>query len=187
MIKPSGKYPPVALMIDAILGACRSAGRVLDVGAGLEAPYQFGLQRRVRELVLLDGHAEYLAANQTVGPNVRRIVGHLPEALAERSLTFDVVLCIDVIEHLDDAAAEKLVSEMKRVGDKVCVFTPDGESPQDHDAYMMGADDLQTHRSVWSVEKLQRLGFEAQVLHPDFHGKGHGALWAVWKSDWRAA
>ncbi|MBU1767872.1 MAG: class I SAM-dependent methyltransferase [Candidatus Omnitrophica bacterium] len=174
------RYYPLQDLIRRVLDACAGARRILDCGSGLEAPYQFGLQKRAERLVLLDAHGPYLQANQTRGPNVERFQGFLPGALsAFPDETFDAAVCIDVLEHLSEANAGVLVAELKRVARKVVLFTPDGVNEQDTDNYLMDADGLQTHRSTWSVEKLQALGFRAQVMHPDFHGPGLGALWAV--------
>ena len=177
------RYYPLRELIKHVLDACAGASSVLDCGAGLEAPYQFGLQKRVRKLVLLDGHQPYLDANQTRGDNVWRVHARLPEGLAAfADRAFDVAVCIDVLEHLAYPEAEALVGHLKRIARKVVLFTPDGTNEQDTDAYLMGADSLQTHRSTWSVEKLVAFGFEAKVMHPDFHAPGQGALWGEWRA-----
>jgi GT2 family glycosyltransferase len=183
-VQPAGsKVSAAGFLADAILASCAGAESVLDCGAGLEAPYQFGLQKRVRKLVLLDGHKPYLDANRTRGENVWRVHAQLPEGLAAfGDKAFDVAICIDVIEHLAYPESFVLVGHLQRIARKVCIFTPEGHAPQDHDAYMMGADHAQTHKSSWHVEDLQKLGFEAQVMHKDFHGPGQGALWGVWRA-----
>ena len=44
---------------------------------------------------------------------------------------------------------------------------------------------LQEHKSIWTAEEFEEMGFEVTV-YENFHnhlGNGHvGAIWAVWKS-----
>jgi hypothetical protein len=150
----------LALLTRSILGLVPSGASVLDVGAGLEAPYQYGLQRRAKRLVMLDAHQPYLDANQTRGPNVERVIGITPGALKQfHDGEFDVALTIDHIEHLSREDGFELVREMQRVARTVGIFTPLGLTHQSKDNYLMGGDSLQTHRSGWSVEDFKSLGF----------------------------
>lgn len=174
---------------------------VIDVGAGLEAPYQRGLQARCRRLVLVDAHQPYLDANVTKGANVTKVRGIVPGCLSlfggdgtlsayagivtDRPLTvppeFDVAVCIDFIEHLEKLDAHYAILQMQRIARKVVLFTPMGVSPQDHDTYMMGADHWQTHNSEWHRETLEKYGFNVGVMD-DFHGLGHHALFGIWRA-----
>jgi 2-polyprenyl-3-methyl-5-hydroxy-6-metoxy-1,4-benzoquinol methylase len=169
-------------LIHRIVREVKFQDDVIDIGAGLEAPYQLALQKRAHRLVLLDAHQPYLDANHTRGHNVERVCGVIPAAIgpgAFRDAEFDVAILIDVVEHLDRVQAHAVLLEAKRISRKVVLFTPEGSCPQDHDAYLMGADHWQTHRSEWTREALEKYEFAAGRME-DFRGLGAHSLFATW-------
>jgi hypothetical protein len=165
-----------------VFGFGREA-KVLDVGAGL-ASYHVWLKNQCR-LTALDAHAPYLSEKRTDLEGVQRIVADAVTLMPQfRSTAFQAVLAIDFIEHLEKTVAIKLIGEMQRVGLKVCIFVPEGHHPQDTDAYGLGGDHWQTHRSEWHKEDLEALGFKVEVWE-GFHALWRkdcdpNALWAVW-------
>jgi len=82
--------------------------------------------------------------------------------------SFDVVLCIDVLEHLDLKDALYLISEMKRIARRsVIVYTPrefHSNEENEDDAWGMGSNPYQLHRCVLDEDTLMSLGFF--VSHP---------------------
>lgn len=167
-----------------ILAEVAPGSSVLDVGAGM-APYHAALVKRAKPLVLLDAHAPYLEERRqrkelrgihTFQGDALQTLRHLEDG------AFDVVLGIDFLEHLERAAALETSVEMCRVGKKVVLFVPEGEHPQDKDAFHMGGDYWQTHRSAWHEADLRDLGFSVE-LWPTFHQPTNpsapGALFCV--------
>lgn len=61
---------------------------------------------------------------------------------------FDVVLCCDMIEHLEKEKGKRLLKEMCRVGGKVLVYTPNGMFEQGE----YGGNPYQKHLSTWREE-----------------------------------
>jgi len=76
--------------------------------------------------------------------------------LGIRPKSFDCVLALDVLEHLDKEEGLKLITLMKSVArKKVIIFTPNGflkQDPYDNNIYHM-------HKSGWVCEDLKKLGF----------------------------
>jgi hypothetical protein len=140
---------------------------VVDVGTGL----MHSLERsRVQVRIGLDAHRPYLEN--------RRVEGAVPLNASALSLTdlfvdgaVDLITAIDVIEHFEPADAHELLSQAERVAAKrVALFTPRGHFPQDdHDAYGLGGEELQRHRSTWEPEDLTARGYRVVVLR-QFHG-----------------
>ena len=139
----------------------------LDVGTGLmhsledsPCPVRIGLdahrpyleQRRVREAVPLNASALSLGEL------------FVPDAV-------DLVTLIDVIEHFEKADARDLLRQSELVAHRsVVLFTPRGEFPQQgHDAFGLGGEELQRHRSAWEPEDLTALGYSVVVMH-GYHG-----------------
>ncbi len=148
---------------------------VLDIGSGLGAYIGCGPPFRAA----LDAHAPYLALVDAAIKLQGRAQDILPR-LRQRS--FDAVICIDVIEHLDKAEGVALLAELARVAAKiVVVFTPLGFHPQEGDAWGLGGEHWQRHRSGWTEADFPRPW--QPLAWPAFsHGKPDlplGALWAT--------
>lgn len=92
----------------------------------------------------------------------------------------DCVLMVDFLEHLTREDADELVRHCQEKCQRIVLFIPMGNHPQDSDVTGYGAHELQTHRSTWYAEDLP--GFDVAVW-PKFHrqeGKDRGAMFAVW-------
>lgn len=135
-----------------------SAGdSLLDVGCGSNSPIRF-FSKKIKYAVGVDGflpsieksrasqiHHEYKQANL------------LDIDLVFEPKSFDTVLASDVVEHFEKADGLKLIEKMEKIArKKVIVFTPNGFQPQgefDNNPY-------QLHRSGWTVEEMESLGFK---------------------------
>ena len=69
--------------------------------------------------------------------------------------SFDLVLLLDIVEHLKKEKALKLINMAESIA-KVAVIieTPNGYIPQNIDIWGQGGDDYQTHRSSWVPEEF---------------------------------
>jgi SAM-dependent methyltransferase len=138
-------------LVTAELASCES---VLDVGCGKRSPLAAvpGDYRSVG----VDAHAPSLAASRSAGlhddyleQDVRNI------DVPDRS--FDAVAMFDLIEHLDREEGVELLRRAERIARRVVVLTtPNGFV--DQDGY--DGNELQRHRSGWTVADLERQGFE---------------------------
>lgn len=167
-----------------ILDEVRDDATVLDVGAGM-AKYHDALVRKTRWVTMLDAHKPYLDDRaRRYGDRVCIIHD---DALvwmgANYERRFDVVLGIDVVEHLQWSEAIALIEWMRVLGRKVVLFIPEGDHPQRTDAHGMGGDHWQTHRSTWYGDSPGLEAFKVERW-PSFHAgtpdKDPGALWCVW-------
>jgi len=100
---------------------------------------------------------------------------------------FDCALFVDSLEHLNEEEAIQLIESCKVDFNKIVLMIPEGLHPQTYDLMNMGAEEYQTHRSVWTLEKLQALNFNC-VLDKHFHefgderdkNKNSGCLFCTW-------
>lgn len=77
--------------------------------------------------------------------------------------SFDVVSCIDGVEHLTKKRGLKLLGECKRVcRKKALIFTPQGytKNEPEHTWGIDGGDEHQKHLSGWTAPELRDLGYE---------------------------
>ena len=79
-----------------------------------------------------------------------------------RPRSFDCVLALDLIEHLERHEALRLIGAMEGIArKKTIICTPNGFHPQDQ----YGGNELQIHRSGWTVEDLRELGYRTTGLN----------------------
>jgi hypothetical protein len=99
-----------------------------------------------------------------------RLVGTFQEISKDlKAKSFDLVLAMDVIEHLAEADGYLLLYEMTRLSqNKISIYTPNGFLWQPPS----GNNSFNAHISGWSVRKLKRFGFS------EF--RGHVGLRIFW-------
>lgn len=106
------------------LAAERPLGRILHVGTG-EGDYDAAIKRRCDELVACDINSHDIAHARTLNASVPGIAYAVEnaEALSYADASFDVIVCVDVIEHVGRPTA--LLAELRRVlrRDGSAVFT----------------------------------------------------------------
>ena len=85
--------------------------------------------------------------------------------------SFDVVLCIDVLEHLTLDDAISAIEHMKRITRKiVLVYTPsEFETNEEHveNVWNLGENQFQKHQCFLNPEQLEELGFTISFPEPD--------------------
>jgi SAM-dependent methyltransferase len=138
---------------------------VLDVACGLSLKSKFVQGARTR--VGFDLHRPYLEAAREQNPLVNWIpvqgdVTKISECFLPGS--FDLVLALDIIEHVEKDQALKLLADLEEIARVAVVLeTPRGFLPQDMDILGFGQDHLQTHRCGFEKEELEELGYQVFV------------------------
>lgn len=91
----------------------------------------------------------------------------------------DLILCMDLIEHLDKETAERLICWLWHYYGKVIISTPLFNYPQG----AWGGNPYETHRCQFTQEELESFNFRllcsAEAQTPD--GKQHGRIGAFKK------
>ncbi|HME43775.1 MAG TPA: class I SAM-dependent methyltransferase [Syntrophorhabdales bacterium] len=91
--------------------------------------------------------------------------------------SFETVLLLDIVEHLDSKDGSKLIDEAKRIASRrVILSTPNWPAFRGGHATVTGWNDLEAHLSYWSRGTLRDLGFRL-----------YGAGWHPGKRYWRGA
>ncbi len=137
---------------------------VLDVACGLSLKSQHvWCEHRVG----LDVHVPYLeqARKQNPGVDWIPIVGDVTK-ISELFLpnSFDLVLALDIIEHVEKDQAVKLLKDLEEIARVAVILeTPRGFLPQDLDILGFDQHHLQTHRCGFEKEELEELGYQVFV------------------------
>jgi SAM-dependent methyltransferase len=144
----------------------RGTNSILDVGCGRGEPMRF-IGRRLRiASVGVDLFLPYLKeclASGTHSAVVQCNVLRLPF----QQDSFDVVLCMEVLEHLEQEDGKRLLMEMERVArHQVILTTPVGR----HVQHEYDGNPFQEHRHIWDPSSLRRLGY--RVIGHGVRGMG---------------
>ena len=147
-------HPSLPLILDSIPVHCKS---LLDVGCGRGIIGALcRIYRGVDRLVGVDGFEPYLEFNRKLGFYDRTIAHNLNDTpLPFATQEFEVVTCIEVIEHMDWSAGQKLLDELERIGSLVLVTTPNvGFQQREYDGNV-----FQRHLSRWRPSDFQARGY----------------------------
>lgn len=121
-------------------------GTVLDIGAGLRPMPWYAPKRHI----CVEPHPPYAERLRAAGYEVWETTA----LNALRDLEpgeFDAVYLLDVVEHMQRAdGAEVLLFARKLRPKQIVVFTPNGFLPQENDAWGLGGEYWQKHRSGWT-------------------------------------
>lgn len=128
---------------------------LLDVGCGKGEPAEFINWKGVYQSVGLDSFEPYLRLCQKDKIHNAYIQGdvrHLPFT----NKSFDLVLCLEVLEHLEKQDGENLLQELERVATRqIILSTPAGDYKQD--AY--DSNPNQEHKYIWNPLEIKVKGY----------------------------
>ncbi|MFT5266604.1 MAG: ubiquinone/menaquinone biosynthesis C-methylase UbiE [Acidimicrobiales bacterium] len=148
---------------------------VLDLGAGVLD--QFGrVAPDVQQYVAVDVFDPYLRAlsGQAIS-TVKWDLCVTPFPFTSNS--YDIVVMLDVLEHMDTSDGFKMIAEAERIAsERIIIFTTEGYVKQDaHDAWGLGLNPHQEHRCGWNEETLKSMGYtrekslEGMIIIKELH------------------
>ena len=134
---------------------------ILDVACGLSLKSKF-IPAQIR--VGVDIYDKYFDHIETDVPYVviKYDVRKLEEIFLPKS--FDLVLALDIIEHLDKDESLSMIRQCEKIARKAVILeTPKGYVPQNLDITGHGGHEFQTHRCGWELAELQQMGYQTVV------------------------
>jgi len=147
----------------------RAVNCLVDVGPGIR-PQKLV---RTQTTICVEPYGAYADWLRDRGYSVRQ--GRAVDVLPTLS-GVDTVVALDVIEHMEREEGEEFVRQAVSLAkQQVCIFTVDGFLPQSGDAWGMGGDYWQEHRSGWTPDDFP--GWRIIRLR-DFHSEAD-AFYAV--------
>ena len=139
--------------LELALNGCES---VLDLACGSSSPIQH-LPKKFHA-VGCDTFAAAIEQSQKDGIHDQYLflnVLDLDKKFPPKS--FDCVLALDLIEHLEKEEGFRLIVMMEKIAKKkMIILTPNGFLPQQE----YGENIWQIHKSGWSVEEMRKKGFQ---------------------------
>ncbi len=139
---------------------------VLDLGCGIMTVTN---DLKCKSILGVDHFPPYL---QIVSKQ-HSVIWHNLESnmLTFASKSFDVVLALDILEHLELSKAQNLLLEMKRIcRKKVIAYTPsklDKNESSVENAWDLGRNESQAHKCLITKEEFELWGYKAKIIGPD--------------------
>jgi len=145
-------FPDYLYYIKKEIQGCKS---VLDLGCGYNSPLRF--IKKDFYSVGVDLFKDYLSKSQEnkIHDHYYNInVLDIDKQFKEKS--FDAVIALDLIEHLNKEDGLKLLKLMEKIAErKVIIFTPNGFLKQGK----YDNNEFQEHKSGWDSREMKKLGY----------------------------
>lgn len=146
---------------------------VLDVGCGNGWAMAFINRQRQFYTVGIDIFRPYLAYAKKQLTHDDYVLGDIRK-LPVKKKSFDVVICLEVLEHLEKEDGRQLLEEMKAIARRqVIISLPVGRFPQHPE---IGDDPYQEHKSSWQPGELRYYGYKIRGYGLPLFGGAHGLL-----------
>lgn len=144
-------------ILEKYLNSCES---VLDVGCGHSSVV--GMIKRKFKSEGIDIHKETLELSRKKKTHDKFKLGDITKlSTIYPKKSFDACVSVDVIEHFTKKDSLKLIKDMELIAsDRVIILTPNGFLEQ-HD---FDGNPHQVHKSGWSKEDLEKLGYSVYGL-----------------------
>ena len=161
----------------------RGRSSVLDLGAGLLYS-SLNIHQSVPWVGGIEVYAPYLEKARHPTIDYHAICGDMTEwrRLVPADFVPDCSMMIDTLEHIERRAALDFVSDLQTSFNLILLFVPIGEHPQNSDAWEMGNDFHQTHKSTWYETDIREMGFDGYIER-GFHGEKGDAMFATWERE----
>lgn len=144
--------------VDCLNNELKDCKTVLDLGCGPDSPLQYC--KSVKYSVGVEAFEPYFKEAQARKIHSKYFKRKIEEVTFPNK-SFDAVIMIDVLEHLPEKSANKILLKAERwARKKIVLVTPNGFFP-------MGEVDnnfWQKHRSGWTLKELEKLGYTCRGL-----------------------
>lgn len=149
---------------------------VLDVGCGKAGWAKEALPRHLRYYVGIDAFRPYLIEIRKSYPGRQTLCDCVlsdASSLPFTQKSFDAVVSFELLEHIEKNTGLRLLEELERIASlKVIIIVPNG--PLRQEAY--DENPLQVHRSSWSSNELENLGYRVMGIYGLRHLRGEKGL-----------
>ena len=157
------------LYIDYLRKELYDWNTVLDLGCGGDSPIQYCNVSFSVGVELFESYLQKtkkkVIHNQCIKADIRKI--------EFKPKSFDIVVALDVLEHLTKEEGSELIKKMEKwARKKIIVFTPNGFVWQDDYDY----NPFQVHKSGWDVQEFDKLGFKVFGINGWKRLRGYSAL-----------
>ena len=131
---------------------------ILDIGCGEGEPMKFINRHKRFYTVGVDVFEPYIDECKRQGTHNEYVLCDVQNLPFPRK-SFDIVLCMELLEHLEREAGQKLLETMEEIACKqVIISTPVGAYKQ----YAYDENPHQEHRTIWGPDELRKRGYKVK-------------------------
>lgn len=133
---------------------------VLDVGCGYDSP--IGKIKKTFTATGIDAFKQCITESKKKKIHNAYVHGDIKDLLKYFSKkSFDAVIALDVVEHLEKKEAQKLIADMEKIAKKkVIIMTPNGFYHQDE----LFGNPHQVHKSEWKIKDFKNMRYIVRGL-----------------------
>ena len=136
----------------------KDTNSILDIGCGKGKPMKFINRRKEFCVVGVDTLEPSLEECKHTGVYGNLVLGDILN-LQFKKKSFDIVICLALIEHLEKDEGEDLLSKMEAIARKqVIITTPVGEYEQGP----LEGNRYQQHKYCWKPDELKEKGYKVR-------------------------
>lgn len=161
-----------------------SCDSLLDVGCGFNSPVR-QLTHKPKSMVGVDAFVPAIEQSRAAGIHTDYVQCSVLEIARKfPPKSFDYVIAMELIEHLEAADGLELLAQMERIArKKVILSTPNGFLPQGEEF----GNPMQKHLSGWTVPQFNSLGYRCVGLEGLWFLRGEMAGIKWWpRHFWKA-
>ncbi len=141
---------------------------ILDIGCGIGDYLKY--TNSDQRVVAIEPHAPYIEKAKEAAPWAEILNTDGLSYLNSTDEKFDLILMIDVVEHLEEEDGCRLISEaINHCNNIVFAQIPIGSHEQNEDVWNMGGEYWQTHRTTWDEDKLLKADFNFVQIWKDWY------------------
>lgn len=161
-------YVPLTALNVVWHNLAKETQTILDIGCGKGEPMKFINRRRLFKAVGVDTFMPYLAECKKLGVYDECVRCDIC-ALPFKRKSFDLIICMSVLEHLDKNDGTKLIKDKEQIArEQTIVSVPRGLYEQ-HSA--TDGNPAQIHKSTWHPKDLTALGYKVRGQSLPIYGE----------------
>ncbi len=157
-----GLHDPIPQYLRIIENEVKDCESLLDVGCGGFSPLK-DINKKIKKSVGVDGFKPSIdAAIQRKTHSENKVINVLELTKHFKDKSFDVIVALDLIEHLTKEEGHKLLEDFERIAKKkIIIFTPNGFVPQGE----YDGNTYQIHKSGWGFKEMEKKGYKVYGLN----------------------
>lgn len=150
-------FPSASDIIDEFLVTeMKNSSTILDLGIGAHSPISRIKPKLKSDVFILgvDNFEPYIESNKKDHIHSDYLKSDILD-IDLHGRKFDCAILLDVIEHFDKEKFLDFIPKLEKMTDKIIIRTPNGYIDQEE----YDGNEYQVHKSGWTTQELNRLGF----------------------------
>jgi ubiquinone/menaquinone biosynthesis C-methylase UbiE len=146
-------------LVIILRGELQGCESFLDLGCGRDSPVRY-FSKEFKSTGV-DAFEPYIEESRRKGIHDEYLVMDL-RCLSFKPKSFDAVLALDVLEHMEKKEGERFLKDIERIAKKkVVVFTTNGFVKQEE----VDGNRYQVHKTGWTVSEMSERGYKVMGVN----------------------